>query len=253
MSMRLALILTIVLVPGVRAADSDLPTAESLSRTFRGLLVPNLPTPLVATSHNWGHQEMAPIGLKWEKKGVLLKPEVMRALRNDGMWRKVEVVAFDPLNKLEVRIREIAMPEQGRLTFDMEVHLPVRVKFEQQLWQNGKRLYSGETRARAWVILKLKCESLSRFEKKQGTLLPDLVMRLRVMEAKLSYYDFVVEHTAGVGGDFAKIFGEAIHDMLKRWVPELERDLLAKANAAIVKAGDTREIRVSLSKLLEKK
>jgi hypothetical protein len=33
----------------------------------------------------------------------------------------------------------------------------------------------------------------------------------------------------------------------------MERDLLAKANAAIVKAGDTKEVRVSLSKLLEKK
>ena len=250
----LAILLILPLgAPPLHAAEGDLPTAAELSRTFRSLLLPNLPSPLVAQSYNWGHQEMGPIGLKWEKKGILLKPEVVKALRNDGMWRKVEVVAFDPANKLEVRVKDVALPEPGRLTFAMEVHMPVRVKLEQQLWQNGKRLYSGETRARSWVILTLKCESLSRLEKKPGSLLPDLVMRLRVQEAKLTYYDFVTEHTAGVGGDLARLFGDAVHEAVKSWKPDLEKDLLAKANAAIVKAGDTKEVRVSLSKLFEKK
>ena len=31
--------------------------------------------------------------------------------------------------------------------------------------------------------------------------------------------------------------------LMKQWRPSIERDLLAKANAAIVKTADTREIR----------
>ncbi len=38
---------------------------------------------------------------------------------------------------------------------------------------------------------------------------------------------------------------------MKKFKPDLERDLLAKANAAIVKAADTKEVRVSLGGLLK--
>jgi hypothetical protein len=40
---------------------------------------------------------------------------------------------------------------------------------------------------------------------------------------------------------------------MKQWHPHVERDLLAKANAAIVKAADTREVRLSLGNLLKSK
>ena len=46
---------------------------------------------------------------------------------------------------------------------------------------------------------------------------------------------------------------QAVRGGLHRWHPALERDLLAKANAAIEKAADTKEVRVSLAELLKKK
>jgi hypothetical protein len=36
-----------------------------------------------------------------------------------------------------------------------------------------------------------------------------------------------------------------------QWRPSLERDLLEKANAAIVKAGENKEVRLSLAKLFK--
>ena len=83
-----------------------------------------------------------------------------------------------------------------------------------------------------------------------GSLLPDAVIRVRVTEAELHYTDLVCEHTAGLDGDAAKKVGEAVLKFLKQAKPSLERDLLAKANAAIVKAADTREVRIELDKLL---
>jgi hypothetical protein len=40
---------------------------------------------------------------------------------------------------------------------------------------------------------------------------------------------------------------------MHQWHPSFERDLLAKADAAIVKAGDTKEIRIGLSRWFGKK
>jgi hypothetical protein len=73
-----------------------------------------------------------------------------------------------------------------------------------------------------------------------------------VLQADLNYDHLVVEHMAGVGGDAAKVLGEAVYATVRGLRPSLERNLLAKANAAIVKAGDTREVRVSLLSLLGK-
>src|SRR5262249_52741564 len=104
--------------------------------------------------------------------------------------------------------------------------------------------------ARVRVHLTLYCEVSSRIEK-SATFVPDVVFRGRVLRADLRYDHFVVEHVAGVGGDLAKLIGSAAQDGLHRWRPSLERRLLEKANAAIVKAGDTKEVRISLAKLLQ--
>jgi hypothetical protein len=47
--------------------------------------------------------------------------------------------------------------------------------------------------------------------------------------------------------------GEVALRNVKRFSPTLESDLLSKANTAIEKAADTKEVRVSLHDLLKKK
>ena len=76
--------------------------------------------------------------------------------------------------------------------------------------------------------------------------------RLRVTRAEVGFDNLVVEHVAGVGGDAAQVLGDAARACLHQWRPSLEKRLLDKAAAAIVKAGDTREVRLSLSKLMGK-
>src|SRR5262249_53444348 len=105
--------------------------------------------------------------------------------------------------------------------------------------------------ARCRAALVLKCEVANRLESKPGSLLPDVVFRLRATEAQLFYDNLVVEHTAGVGGDAARLLGDAVIDTVKRVKPDLERDLLAKANAAIVKGADTKDVRVSFDAILK--
>jgi hypothetical protein len=61
-----------------------------------------------------------------------------------------------------------------------------------------------------------------------------------------------VIHLPGLGGDAAKVLGEAVLGTIKQVHPSMERRLLEKANAAIVKAGDTKEVRISFKALLNK-
>jgi hypothetical protein len=224
------------------------PSADELASIMRTLLVTALPAPLVEQNSNWGHQKEITNGITW--KGV--KPQKQKKLKNDGTWRRIRVDAVNPEKELKLQVMNMQKPEKGKLTFDMVVSLPTRIKFEQQVWKSGVRLYSGETRARCRPFLALKCESTSRAIKSDNVI-PDVVFRMRVLDARLTYDDLVVEHTAGVGGELAERLGEAAHGMVKQMRPSLERDLLEKANRAIVKAGDTKEVKLGLGKLFDGK
>jgi hypothetical protein len=224
---------------------------KALEKTVHDLLLKNLPDPLVQSASGWGKQKDGVVGVNFKRTGLALRTEQVRGMRNDGMWRRISVRAVNPQQSLRVGVADAAYPEPGRTTFTTMIGTDCDLKFEQQLWRNGTRLYSGETRGRCHAAVLLKCEVTSRTEAKPGSLLPDLVFRVRVTEAQLFYDHVVIEHTAGVGGDAAKVLGDAVLDFVKRAKPDLERNLLAKANAAIVKAADTKEVRVSFESLMK--
>jgi hypothetical protein len=220
------------------ASQPDPAQVKALEETIRSLMLKNLPDPLVKSGQNWGHQ-----------KEALIRANGMK---NDGTWRRFQLRAARPEQSLKIGIKDAAFPEPGRAVFTVMTGVDCDFSFEQQAWKTGLRLYSGETRGRCKAAAVLKCEVTSRTESKPGSFVPDLVFRLKVTEAQLFYDDLVVEHTAGVGGDAARVLGDLAIDTIKKVKPDLERDLLNKANAAIVKAADTKDIRLSLETLLKK-
>jgi hypothetical protein len=240
------LLLTAGLAPAAEPADTT-----HLSQALRELLLQHLPDPIVSSEHGWGRQRETTVGLKWHREGKLrARAEPIKAMRNDGHWQKVSIRAIDPQRTLALGVGPVSHPEPGRATFDAMLGLDVRLVYEHQLWKSGARLYGGETRAKCRAALRLQCEMTSRLEPKPGAVLPDAVLRLRVTKAELFYTDLVCEHTAGLDGEAAKTVGEAVHKLLRQVKPSLERDLVAKANAAVVKAADTKEVRVEFDRLL---
>lgn len=238
--------------PKPAGKPTEPPPAADLELIMRSMLTAALPNPLIDQKFNWGHQEKSFNGITWEKDGILLKPKKQEKLKNDGTWRSLRVDAIKPDENLTCKVQNISSPEKGKLLFDVIFTLQTRITFQQQVWKSGVRIYSGETRARCRPILGLRCESTSRVVK-SDSLLPDVVFRMRVVDAKLSYDQFKVEHTAGVGGELAEMLGNAVHDTMKQVRPSIERNALEKANKAIIKAGDTKEVKLGLGKLFDGK
>ena len=225
---------------------------DQLAKTLRDLILKNLPDPVVETAPGWGAQKEATVGYKFHKEGLRLRTEPVKGMRNDGAWRKFVVTAPAAAKTLAVVIKDAESPEAGKVTFTALISLGCDFKFEQQIWQKGIRLYSGETRGRFNAGLVLKCEATNRTETKPGALLPEVVFRVRATEAELHHDKIIFEHTAGLGGEAAQVIGDAVVAAVKAVKPNVEKDLLAKANAAIVKAADTKEIRLSVESLFKK-
>ncbi len=226
---------------------------KDLAHVLKKTLIQAMPKTLYEKQHKWGHTTMAANGITWRAKNQGLQPEIQRKRRNDGTWRMLRVTTRDLERTLEFDLRDCQYASAERLTFKVFLAFDAGVEFRQQVWRSGIRLYSGSTRARFRVKLALDCEMVVRMETRKESMLPDFIFRLRVAKSELGYDNLVVEHTAGIGGTGAKLLGDALLNTLKTFRPDLERDLIAKANAAVVKAADTREVRVSLGSLLAPK
>jgi len=204
---------------------------DQLAAQLKELLLGVLPDPLYEDASHWGRQER----------------NLRGQMKNDGRWWKLRLEGRQWPNGLSVRVEDLRPGGKNRQTFSLYIDLMTNILLERQTWLRGVRLYSGSTRARVKIQLSLACEILSRLETPKGASFPELVFRFRILNSFMSYDDLVVEHTAGVGGDAAKYLGELVLSIIKQVKPSLERKLFERANAAILKAGDSKEIRIGLN------
>lgn len=221
---------------------------EALSGVLRGAVIKHLPNPIYEATPNWGHQDTVR-RLRFRRRGIVLRPRLVKVSRNDGTWRRIVFTSISLPNTLVLDIRNVAFPEPSRMTFEVFLAFDGRAEVTQQNWERGIRLWSGSVKARFRAKVHLHCEATTRLEPKQKSILPDAVFRLRATSAKVSYDNLVYEHIPGIGGTTARVLGKLFHEALEQWHPSLERRMLEKANAAIVRSADIREVRISLSRV----
>jgi hypothetical protein len=240
-------------IPLKAPKDVPQPTPQeiaALSKTLRTLALANLPNPLVKADDGWGKQKEFVVGAVMLRNSKKFGPEAPRQLVNDGLWRRITVQPRNPADTLGVGITELVRADANTalLTIDTEMEIDFRV--EHQLWKRGHQLYSGETRGHCKAGLRLKAEVMTKTEKVPGSFFPNVTLIIKVTDAKLFHDKIVIDHTAGLDGEDAQKAGEFVLDLVKTLKPDLEKQLLDKANAAIIKAVGSKEIKLQLDKIL---
>jgi hypothetical protein len=210
-----------------------------------------MPSPLYEDAQGWGQTKDVTV-IRWRGRGLDVHPVKVHKAQKNGDWRKVQLAADNLADTLIFDLRNLQATDTGCLTFTVFFSFDARVHYDHQKWDEGLKLWDSALQARLRVKLTLDCEVTVRLDDK-GELLPEAALRVRATKADLKYDNLVVEHIAGVGGAAAKLMGETAHRMLHELKPQLERDLLAKADAAIAKAADTKEVRVRLTDLVKRK
>lgn len=239
-----AAVMLSLLAASARGQELTLPQVAELMKPH---LVDSIPNVLYDKSYNWGKTSRVPHAVHWHG----LRPEIIKTPRNDGHWQKVKLSPRNLKGTLDFRMSPARKIDADRQAFQVYLSFMTTVDYEHQLWESGVRLYSGSTRARVKIMLWMDVENTVKLDTKKKSYIPDLVMRFKATNAKVAYDDLVVEHTAGVGGTAAKLIGEAIEGLVQEMQPDLERKLLDKAGSAIVRAADTKEIRIGLGALLK--
>lgn len=221
----------------------------SLSKALHKLALANLPDPLVKSDNGWGKQKEFVAGAVMLRNTKKFGPDAPRVLVNDGLWRRITVTARDPGETLGVAIGELVRSDASTAHLVLDAHMDIDFRVEHQLWKRGHQLYSGETRGHCKAGVRLKAEVVSTTTKVAGSFFPEVVLTVKATDAKLFYDKLIIDHTAGLDGEDAKKAGEFVLDLVKGVKPDLEKQLLDKANAGIVKAASSKEIKVPLDKL----
>ncbi|MBX7103959.1 MAG: hypothetical protein K1X57_07750 [Gemmataceae bacterium] len=217
---------------------------DELAGLLRGLLLQNLPNPLYEKKDEWDKQRG--FDVLRIRRG---KPVMESKLKNDGLWKRVRVDALNPRESLILDLRDVSQPTLTSVKFTLFVACDVRIDAAQEQWESGIRLYGVSVRARTKVRATIQCEATVRTEMVAGIL--EFVVALKVPKCDVGYENLVVEHVAGLGGEAAKALGGAGLNLIHQWKPSLERKLLEKANHALTRAAEKKEVRLSLKKLLK--
>lgn len=121
---------------------TDPAEAAALEKVLRGLLAANVPDPLTKWNKNWGNQKAVTV-VRRHREGLRIWTEPVQELRNDGTWRRADVRIPDP-KKVNVSVTELTHPAEGKMLATVVVTCErANLKFEQQVWRTGLRLYSG--------------------------------------------------------------------------------------------------------------
>jgi len=222
--------------------------SEELSALLRSFIADNLPDTLFEREVNWGNQRKV-AALRFDG----LRPTIRHPLKNDGVWQKIRFTTHNLNNTLHFNLGNWQHVNTETMRFNASIAFDAKVHYEQQSWESGVRLLSTSARVRMRVMLRLLCEVTTRTDSSSDALLPDLVIRLRVVRSNLDYDDVVFEHVAGMGGTGARWTGELVHGAIQKFRPSLEENLKDRANASIVRAADTREVRLGFGSLFKKK
>jgi hypothetical protein len=223
----------------------------AISRLMRDMALKHMPDPLLKANHNWGKQKEFAVGRVMLRNPNRVGPEMPRELFNDGLWRRFTITARDPAETFGIGITELVRPADDTLLVTINVAMDINFRMEQQLWKRGLQLYSGETRGHCKGGVQLKATVSHKLEFKPGSLVPDVILKITTTDAKLFYDKLVIEHTAGLDGADAQAVADWVLDLVKKIKPDLEKELLEKGNAAIVKAAGTKEIKLQLDKLIK--
>ncbi len=237
----------------ILAAESAHPAdpAAALTKLIQKLLPRYLPDPLAQTSENWGQQKEV-YGVRRSIRDWKIVSEPYHAWRNEGTWRRL-TLRVPQAQDIRVAVIGLQQPRSACLRGTLEAATPrVELELEQQLWRNGLRLYGCTTRAHCQARVLLDCELTCRCQLPPWRLLPDYTIHVAVRNARLDYGDLTVDRIIGLEGRPAEFVGQRLREIIRLFKPRFEEQIRQKAEAAIVRALNERELHIQPQEWLQR-
>lgn len=233
-------------LPAVRLASSDDVDQENRSAS-QGIASPhviawlssmirrNLPEDYV-DDRKWDRQKEVWDGLDVHREGLRIKTKRKTKMVNAGTWTRYKIALVDPEENLEIDFHRLTPLGDGRIAFGVTVECPLDVFGRLSRWVRDVQVIS--LSANVDAACRLALEGTVRLRMNLVKLIPDISVEPHVDVAHVELTHYRVRRISQVGGDFAKLLGDALKQRVDEKLEDYNDKLVDKINQQIDKHHD---------------
>lgn len=233
--------------PQARAQSPQRQVEAALSGVVRDAIVREIGGMKAEFSDGWGHQARVWTGkTKVVFQGIKSKVEKIYDTVNDGQWKKGWARLENARNEFDFQVRNFRKtPGFKEIKFQIYVRAYMRAGGQVRAYKNGIKLYDvdGSGRARVHLTIDMKV-----YLSNKGTRI-----NWEAENVDFKYSDVVVDKVGVLGGESARLLGDAVKKAITQWFPQKERDAIAKAKNAVYGAlSGSAKLRSELTQIINK-
>jgi len=195
-------------------------------------------------SNNWGNKISVWTGktkVVWQ--GIRSRVERINDELDHGLWTRGWVRIENAADELDVKFRNFRKtPGKLQLRFQIYVRAMFRGQIEARQYNHGVGLWRATSngRARGHIFLNMRVHI-------DGT-----ELRWEAENVDIKYSDVAVDRVGHVGGEAARVVGNAFTGAIKKWFADKEREAVSKAKRAVDQAiRGSRPIRNDLARVIK--
>lgn len=195
----------------------------------------NLPEDYV-DDRKWDRQKEVWDGLDVHREGLRIKTKRKTKMVNAGTWTRYKIALVDPDQNLAIDFHRLEPLSDGRIAFGVTVECPLDVFGRLSQWMRDVQIFS--LSANVDAACRLVLEGTVGLRMNLFKLIPDISVEPRVDVAHVGLTHYRVRRISQVGGDFAKLLGEALKKRVDEKLEDYNDKLVDKINQQIEKHND---------------
>ena len=223
---------------------TDVPTWSELAKAILTTAIPDK----YEDKKHWGKTREVFDGIRVQQRGFDIRFSERKRKVNHGTWYMFTIRFPNPEQNINLVIDHVESQGPGKFEFAIHVRLKkilLHGQFEQ--WLLGVKGLNFDFESDVDVQMDAVCQMAIRTERKEGSLLPDLVLDPSIRRIRLTLLDVNTRRVGRVGGDIAEEMGNGSRKLFEELMHSQEGRVLKKANEAIQKKKDS--LRLPVSKL----
>ncbi len=199
------------------------------------LIRDNLPD-VYEDDKKWGETKEVWNGVRLRREGFRVETERRIRTVNTGTWTRYKIEIVNPDETLVVQFHRLEPLENGDIAFGVTVDCPMDVFGRLSQWVRDVQVIS--ISANADAAARLTVTGTVGVEMNVFKFPPDVAIKPKVDTAHVELTHYRVRRISQIGGDFAKVLGDGLRNVVDRKLEDFNAKLVDKMNKQIEKQAD---------------
>lgn len=219
---------------GANQPSNEIATPEVVAWLKR-MVYENLP-PVYEDDRKWDQQKEVWDGVKIWRENGRLETKRRTKMVNAGTWTKYRVAIVEPEQRVHVQFHRLEPLPTGPIAFGVTIDCDLDVFGRLSQWARDVQVIS--ISANADASCRVVVEGTVEFQMNVLKFPPDVAVKPHVDRAHVELTHYRVRRISQIGGDFAKVLGQGLRNIVDEKLADMNAKLVDKINKQLDKHSD---------------